>query len=148
MFFQKWENQIRDISFILNFLHTYPQVLKQFEFQDLITSDDLINSQSDWVRYCSKYYGLEKEFFMPYWVPIQKSSFDYFIDLSDKKYPIFKFSFFDSIYKRIDLFSSVNELLLACGSDVDFKSIAEGYRDEWQKYYNEVIERLEREEGI
>lgn len=132
LFFKKWEKQIEDVSFILDFLHTYPKVLKQLEFEDLLSSDDLLKSQIDWVRICSKYEGLEKDFFKPYWVPIQKSSLSFFIDLSNPKYPIFEYSFIFSephSYEKMNLFNSINELMLLGDSDVNIEGLTTEFKD-------------------
>jgi hypothetical protein len=138
LFFQKWESQISDVSFILDFMHTYPLVLKQFEFEDLLNSEELVKSQKDWLSTCSKYEGMEKDFFQPYWVPIQKSSLNYFIDLSNPKYPIFEFGFvfFEPYsYKRMNLFDSIDELMLLGDSDSNIEEITTEFKDRWFEFF-------------
>jgi len=137
-FFNEWEKQLKDVSFILDFLHTYPKVLNQLKFEDVISSSELFKSQNDWIRICSKYQGMEKEFFKPYWVPIRNSSFDYFIDLSDPKYPVFKFGFVflePYSYHRINLFDSIDELMLLGDSDLNIEGITNEYNDRWFELY-------------
>ncbi len=142
LFLEKWGNQLKDASFILDIMNSYPPVLSKLQFEDVLTSNEIINSQKDWVRICSKYKDLEKEFFKPYWVPIQKSSLDYFIDLSDKNYPLFKISFifFEPYsYQRINLFNSINDLLTLGDSDVNIESIAKDFKDKWFEFYCQTI---------
>jgi hypothetical protein len=137
-FFDEWGKELKDVSFILDFLKTYPQVLKQLEFEDLLTSDELLKSQMDWVRICSKYEGMEKDFFEPFWVPIQKSSLSYFIDLSNPKYPVFKygFVFFEPYsYNRMNLFDSIEELMLLGDSDSNIDGITNEFKDRWFEFY-------------
>jgi hypothetical protein len=138
LFFNEWEKQIKDVSFILDFLHTYPKVLIQLKFEDVISSSELFNSQKDWIRICSKYRGMEKDFFKTYWVPIQKSSLSYFIDISNPKYPVFKYgfvSFEPYSYQRINLFDSIEELMLLGDSDINIEGITNEYKDRWFEFY-------------
>lgn len=142
IFLRHWDKQIKDIKNILDFLNTYPNVLHQLKLDAILTSNEIVNSQKDWVRICSKYQDLEKEFFKPYWVPIQKSSLDYFIDLSDKNYPLFKISFIffkPYSYQRINLFNSINDLLTLGDSDGNIESIDKDFKDKWFEFYCQTI---------
>ncbi len=137
-FKRKWKKQLKDISAVLNLLHTYPQVLKELMLDDLITSDELLQQQRDWVWLCSKLGGEEREFHRAHWVPIKRGSLDYFIDLSDQHYPIIGTSFLfskENEYHKINFFDSVNELLNLCDSDVNFSGICQAYNDEWFRYH-------------
>jgi hypothetical protein len=141
-FFMEWEKQLKAVSFILDYLHTYPNVLNQLKLEEVLTSNELFNSQKDWIRICSKYEGMEKEFFKPYWVPIQKSSFDYFIDLSDPNYPIFEisFTFFEPYsYQRMNLFNSISELMFLGDLDLNIEGITTDFKDKWFQLYCEKI---------
>lgn len=131
-FKHQWAKQLEDIKYILDFLNTYPQVLKNLEIKDILKSEELLESQIDWVRICSKYEGMEKDFFKPFWVPIQKSSLSFFIDLSNPNYPIFKSSFIFSdpySYEKMYLFDSINELMLLGDSDVNIEGITAEFKD-------------------
>ncbi len=142
LFIEKWGQQLNDVCFILDIINSYPHVLSKLHFEDVLTSNEILNSQKDWVHSCSQYKGLEKEFFKTYWVPIKKSSLDYFIDLSDKNYPLFKISFifFEPYsYKRMNLFNSINELLMLGDSDVNIESIATEFKDKWFEFYCKTI---------
>lgn len=142
LFIEKWDKQLKDASFILDIMNTYPHILSKLQFEDVLTSNEILKSQKDWVRTCSQYKDMEKEFFKPYWVPIQKFSLDYFIDLSDKNYPIFviSFIFFEPYsYKRINLFNSINELLTLGDTDVNIETIATDFKDKWFEFYCKTI---------
>ena len=140
-FFEQWKPQLERVSCILQYLHTNPEVLSDLKIEDLITPDDLHKQQEDWVWLCSKFDGMEKEFFKPYWIPIQKSEYDYFIDMSDEKFPIIEafFDYFDEPYhweKKI-LFRSIGKLMLAAEHDIDLKQYRIDYiMDKYKKYFS------------
>ena len=93
-FLKEWSQQFNKVKFILSYLHTYPVLLKKLKFDDLISPEELDEHQKDWVWLVSKYEGMEKDFFRPFWVPLGKHSLDYFIDLSDPEFPIFEIEYF------------------------------------------------------
>jgi hypothetical protein len=137
-FFRQWEKQLKDVSYILDFLHTYPNILIQLKLEDFIESTDLINSQHDWIRMCARYEGLEKDFFQPFWVPILKLGLNYFIDLSDENYPIFKTSFLSFkpyAYHRMNLFDSINDLMLLMDAENQAEGIESDFKDKWLQFY-------------
>jgi len=111
----KWDKQLKDVSAILKYLHTYPDLLKEIKAEDLILPEVLIQSQIDWINLYNQYEGLEKEFFKTHWVPIQSGQYDYFIDMSDPNYPILNYYYKSTLpykYTRKNLFDSINDLLL------------------------------------
>ena len=104
----------------------------------MLTSDELLKSQIDWISTTSKYEGMEKDFFRPFWVTIQRSSLSYFIDLSNPNYPIFKSSFIFSepySYDKMNLFDSINDLLLLGDTDVNTKGITAEFKDRLFKQF-------------
>ena len=146
-FISQWSTQFKDVVHIVDVINTYPQLLKKLDFKDLLTSDELLKSQMDWVRICSEYKGMEKDFFKPYWIPIQKSSIDYFIDLSNPKYPVFKygFVFFEPYsYKKMNLFNSIEELLLLGDSDTNIEGISEDFKERWMEFYFNKIDNKKK----
>lgn len=124
-FLKEWEIQFKQVASILQYLHTYPTALAELKIEDLITPDELYKQQEDWIWLCSKYEGEEKEFFKPYWIPIQRCEYGYFIDISDKNFPVIEafFDYFDEPYhweKKV-LFKSVNSLMLAEDNKIDLE---------------------------
>jgi hypothetical protein len=93
---------------------------------NLITPAGLLFHQSEWVQWCSKFEGMEKEFFKPYWVSID-SSFDYFIDMSDSSFPVFE-PFYDCIHepyhwKKQFLCHNIAGLMMAEDCGIDMKEV-------------------------
>jgi len=99
-FIKEKEFKLKQISYILYYLHTYPEVLSVLDIEDLITCEELYKQQDSWLKLYSKYAGVEQEFFKPYWLPIQRIGFDYFIDMSNNNYPIIEafFNYLDEPY--------------------------------------------------
>jgi len=119
----EYKKQLEDVQYILQYLKTYPNILSDLRIEDIIEPDCLYKQQEDWIRLNSKFKSIEKEFFKPYWLPIQKIGFDYFIDISDSNYTIIEafFNYFDELYqweKKI-LFHSINDLMLADDNNLD-----------------------------
>jgi len=134
-FIKQWKTQFEQVRSILQYLHTYPTVLSDLKIEDLITPQQLYKHQEDWIRLCSKYDNMEKDFFKPYWIPIQRG-YGCFIDISDSKFPVIE-SFFNCIKKpycweKIYLFKSIKELMLAEDNKIDLET----YRNdkEMEKY--------------
>lgn len=121
------ENQLKDLQYILHYLHTYPRALSDLKIDDLITPKELEKQYEEWIRLYSKLETTEKEFFNPYWLPIQRVGFDYFIDLSDPNYPIIEafYNYFDEPYswERKELFNSINILMLADDNKENLKEL-------------------------
>ena len=103
----EWGNQFNDIHHIIEFMHSNPLILEKLELNNLVSSSDLIKNQKEWVKLLTKYDGLEKEFFKPFWVPILNCELcSFFIDLSDYNYPVFNVKYLNSNaekYAKIDL---------------------------------------------
>ena len=133
-FSQRWKNQLRQVYYILQYLNTYPDMLKDADIK-LIASKELLSHQKEWVSLCSKFEGLEKEFFKPYWVSVD-STYDVFIDMSDSNFPIFEafYDYFDEPYhweKKI-LSSNITRLMLAEDRGLDMSQFRFDFI--WEKY--------------
>jgi len=127
-FLNEYEPQFAQIKSVLAYLNTYPELLVKLKLDDLIKPEALDIRQQDWVRIVSKYGGLEKDFFKPYWVPIGAKSLDLFIDLSDNEFPVFEMEFFffePYHYFKTFLFYKISDLLLATEQDMNFKEFDE-----------------------
>lgn len=83
-----FDRELEDCQAILRYLATYPEVLNEMEISQLLKPEEVFLQYYDWKYLVSQYDGLEKEFFKEYWLPIESDNFQYFIDLSDSKYPI------------------------------------------------------------
>lgn len=131
-FFKLWKNELLDVQFILRYIHTYPELLRELEIENLLLPEDILENQIQWVELYNKYEGLEQKFFQPHWVPIQRDEFHYFIDVSDPKYPILDYHF-NSIepyaYVRKNLFDSINDLLLLEFNDESLLVLLNNHRN-------------------
>ena len=81
-------NELKDCQFILQYLSSYPDVLYEMEINQLLKSEKVHDQYNDWKKIVSQYEGLEKEFYKDHWLPIESDNYQFFIDLSDPKYPI------------------------------------------------------------
>ncbi len=135
-FLKDWEVQLKQVFFILHYLHSYPDILKRLKIRDLIRPEKLIRCQSDWIRLCESFKGTPEEYYRPYWVPVN-DGFDYFIDLSDENYAFFE-GYFDYMdednmhYRKIVIFNSITEIMTAEDYDINLESI--GAYKLWDKY--------------
>lgn len=137
-YLEKYKKQLTDIEHILRYLQTYPEILAHSGLTDLMKPEKLYAQYIEWLDMCNKFTGEEKEFFKKNWLPIDDSSIDYFIDLSDDRYPIITMIYnqFNEPYcwlKKI-YFPSIIELMLAHDNDIDLKkhrldSIYRFYKD-------------------
>lgn len=125
-FLNQFNKQLTKVKYILQFASTYPVELSELKIQELVSSNDLFEHQKDWVWLVSKYEGLEKKFFQPYWVPLNRFSMDFFIDLSDELLPIFKVEYFPLEpyhYDKIVVFHSANDFLADFETRTDFEAL-------------------------
>jgi len=121
----EYRKQLEDVQHILQYLHTYPNVLSDLKIEDLITPNEIYIQLEEWVKLYTQYRDMEKEFFKSYWIPIQRIGFNYYIDISDANYPIIEafYNYFDEPYhwvKKI-LFQSINDLMLADDNKVNLE---------------------------
>lgn len=66
----------------------------------------------------SKNDGEEKQFLKPFWIPIQRNFYYYFLDMSNKNYPIFKVDFILGYSKNV-MFHSIKDFMLLEDKNVD-----------------------------
>lgn len=94
-FLTNWQNEFKQIPYILDLISSYPEINKHFEDIDFLSNDEFIQSQQEWVALVAKFeHPLDKDFFKPCWVPIEKDGYDYFIDLSSGTYSIFQIIYY------------------------------------------------------
>ena len=138
-FILEWEEELKEVSHILRYLHTYPDILMQLDIEDLITAEDLYQRQAEWISLYSQYEGEELDFFRPYWIPIQKNTYSVFLDISQKKYPVFEFHYTSVkpyYYYSISMFESITDFMLIQDK--------EGYVDELKdKILQEQINQVD-----
>lgn len=92
---EKYSSNLSDVSNILRYLHTYPELLGKIEIEHLINPDSVRKHLETWLKLYSNYENeIDIDFFKPYWLPIETNSYGLFIDFSVKNYPIFETKYF------------------------------------------------------
>lgn len=84
------EQHLTNLKLILSLIQSYPKALIELELTDLIDPLKVISSYLDWQKMHAKLDPIEQEFFNKEWLPISKSSLEYFVDLSNTKYPMLR----------------------------------------------------------
>ena len=117
IFMQKWAKQLDEVESILMYLNTYPDVLKEMGCSELIPGINIEIDMGNWLRQFNQFDNLEKEFYNEHWIPIERTAYKFFIDLSSPKYPIYEVMDIygkgkKEKYIRSVLFESVIDLLL------------------------------------
>lgn len=125
-FLSVWKDKFSKVYYILHYLQTYPEIADRLEIGEFLRPENLISSQLEWLWLYSKFEGMEKEFFKPYWVPVQSNSYEYFIDLSSKTYSIIGSYFFShkaTLYYKTFLFEDIAELMLADDNQINLEQL-------------------------
>ena len=135
-FILEWNAQYLNAKHILCYLNTYPGVLSKVKLADIHNSNSIDSAHQEWLWLISKFTNpIDIEFFKPYFVPIKVDSIDYFIDISDDKYPIFEVHyFFYEPYKWYKQFivEDITEMLLAQDTGLDLRKVLkENDRKRW-----------------
>jgi hypothetical protein len=82
-FLEKWGDQYASLKNTLTRLKEHQEILNKFDICDIYSPEELDVWVEDWLNMHSKlYHPLEIMFFKPYWVPVSKHSYDFFVDLS------------------------------------------------------------------
>jgi hypothetical protein len=82
-FLEKWGDQYASLKNTLTRLKKHQNILDKFDIGEIYSADELDIWVEDWLSMHSKlYHPLEIMFFKPYWVPVKKHSYDFFVDLS------------------------------------------------------------------
>ena len=136
-FILEWNAQYLNAKHILCYLNTYPGVLSKVKLADIHNSNSIDSAHQEWLWLISKFTNpIDIEFFKPYFVPIKVDSIDYFIDISDDKYPIFEVHyFFYEPYKWYKQFivEDITEMLLAQDTGLDLRKVLkENDRKRWK----------------
>jgi len=139
-FTREWEKPYRDVKSILRYLNTCPTLMEKLRIDDLNTPEGLDAHHKDWLWLLSKFGGMEKEFFKPWWVLVSKTSLDLFIDLSDPCYPLFAFEYNFTkpyCYFRNYMFTNIRDLLAINEAEFDFDAFHEERLLKVLKQYDE-----------
>jgi hypothetical protein len=90
-FLEKWGEQYASLKITLTRLKEHQDILDKFDIGEIYSADELDIWVEDWLWLQSKFdHPVEIMFFKPYWVPVSKHSYDYFVDLSEGINSIFE----------------------------------------------------------
>ena len=146
-FKEEWGREYEDARHILHYLSSYPDVLASLKMGEVVDPEAMDTLQEDWVRLCTQFdHPMEQEFFKPWWVPVTRDEYDYFIDLSDKHFPIFNthFYFLEPYgWHREFVVEDISVILLAEEQGEDLQKIVEKNEQEmWNSISRKFDERL------
>lgn len=130
VFFQKWNRQFEKIKEFLTFLQSNEEYLDKLEIKSLLSADNLEENHQVWMKLIQKYSGAEKKFFNKHYVPIDRFSYEYFIDISSPQLPIIRFSY---VFQELNEYYRVNFIH---NLDLMLKLM--------QEYPAEIIEQVEQ----
>lgn len=94
-FINNWEPQFRNVPFILKYIASYSVLRRKLNNLKPISSKELKESQLEWVSLIYQFDNpVENTFFKEYWVPLDKKSYNFFIDLSSPSLLLFETHYF------------------------------------------------------
>ena len=148
-FLIEWGRQFSDAKQILTYLNSYTKYLKPLRIKQPNTAINIENTQKEWLWLLSKLeHPDDINFFEPFWVMIEGSEYDTFMDLSDPKYPIFQGKYYNFIkpsWCKLVLFPDVSEFLLMID---DEQQLAKMVKQAWDQHYNFLaLNEIENEVG-
>jgi hypothetical protein len=90
-FLTQWQGKFRQIPFILELLKSYPEFISNLGNINLLENCQVENSQLEWIYLVSQFDNpIETKFFKNSLVPIEKDSYDCFIDISTIGFTLFE----------------------------------------------------------
>jgi len=145
-FLSNWSKEFRQVAFILRYLKTYPELLKELKGFNLLDEKDIIASQLEWVSLIYRFDNpIEADFFKQWYVPLNIDSYEIFIDLSSPDLTIFEANYFPfepyqwikkvCVQKISDLLVSVNDKSI----DIDFQIKANEI--EWETQIDDLFKK-------
>lgn len=95
-FIAEWGDEFNKIFHILRYVSSYPRLAGRFARHGINNTPELIDrSQTEWLGLVSQFsHPLERDFFKPYWVPLEHDGYNLFIDLSSPGFTLFEAQYF------------------------------------------------------
>jgi len=116
-FLAEWDSKFRKLPHLAKIFTSFPSFQKKLDETPLIESKELNESQLEWISLVAQFDNpLEKEFFKPYWVPVSKNVYEYFVDLSSNAFSVFKIKYLCSGNQRWaieEVIPDISEFILA-----------------------------------
>ncbi|WP_303924863.1 hypothetical protein [Draconibacterium sediminis] len=93
-FLNQWGEKFNKLPALIEFLEAYYYLGEQMDEIKLIESHMIQDYQMEWVSLIGCFdHPIEKNYFKSFWVPISKENYEYFLDLSDSFFRIFKIGY-------------------------------------------------------
>ncbi len=115
-FLAEWGEKFKAVYELEQFVQAYPDVVGEMEYIGFIKGHELEEYQLEWISLVEQFeHPLEKEFFKPYWVPLSKDKYEYFLDLSADSFCLFTVGFWggeQGYWFTKDVIPNISEFLL------------------------------------
>lgn len=126
-FLRKWGDAFENARLMVSQLGKEVESLSSLGLGEIIDPGRMDELQRDWIRLCGVLMDpLERDAFKPWWIPVEKNSYDVFIDLSNDRLPVFRLQFFflkpHRWYKE-PVTDDISSLLLALESGTDLDEL-------------------------
>jgi|APSaa5957512493_1039668.scaffolds.fasta_scaffold91923_1 hypothetical protein len=141
-------DRLKNVGFALDYISSYLRDDHGRQYKTFLRCDQMIASQSDWLILLAKLsHPIDTNFFKEYWAPLEYDSYDWFVDLSEERIPVFETVYLhhsDDKYSwhRLELFDSLTDMMI-CFEDRDLNGVKsiETRRMEQIRMLDESVER-------
>lgn len=127
IFVQHWGDAFENARHIIHMLGEEQEILDHMGMGTLVEARDLEARQDEWIRLCGRFHHPhERDFFKPWWIPIEKGSLSLFLDLSDENFPVFRthYLFVDPMqWYSEPVVDEISQLLLARDVGYDLEAL-------------------------
>jgi len=127
LFLREWGDALENARHIVHILGKETESLASLELGEFVDPDRMEEQQGDWVRLCGMLLNpLERDFFKPWWVPLEKDSHEVFMDISDERFPVFRVEFFffkPYRWYKEPVVEDISDLLLASEKGTDLEAL-------------------------
>ena len=150
-FLSEWGDEFSQIYHILRYISSYPRLAGRFAFYSINDTPERINrSQTEWVALVQQFnHPAEKEFFKPYWVPLEHDGYKLFIDLSSPGFNLFEaryFPFEPYCWTKKIWFENISRFLASATDDtIDTYAEEKEFSKKWDKEIDALFaKRIDR----
>lgn len=145
LYLREWGAAFGNARHIVHILRKETENLASLGLGELVDPDHMEELQRDWVRLCGMVESpMERDFFKPWWVPMEKGSHEVFMDLSDERYPVFRAAFFfiePYRWYREFILEDISSLLLADERGTDMEALSrrneEAAREQVDRFFRQ-----------
>lgn len=143
IFLSKYGDQFEKVKQLLDFLKSSPHFIKAFEITEINDSLSIEDSQKEWLWLLSKQeHPLEQNFFKPYWIPLSKNEYGYYLDISTEKIQLIDHNYFFykpyQWYKKV-IYDDIGELILDIDKPNKMEYVLQLNRDKDVEIFRQII---------